>query len=159
MVESSEFAKKAITIAIRYACVRRQFGSSPDGTGHEEELKIMDYQTHQKRLIPLLAYTYACCFTASHVRIVFSEQEQKLNSIGPDTPLEELLEVVSILKDVHGTSAGLKAFCTWRTLNLIEECRQSLGGLGYSSYTGLASLFADFAVECTWEVINSSLVD
>lgn len=31
---------------------------------------------------------------------------------------------LSILNDVHGTMAGLKAFGTWHTYNAIETCRQ-----------------------------------
>jgi acyl-CoA oxidase len=68
-------------------------------------------------------------------------------------------------------SAGLKAFSTWWCLDIIEVCRQCLGGKristvrihrsltpsghGYSSYSNLARLFADFAVMCTWEGDNT----
>ena len=57
--ESADFAKKALTIAIRYGVVRRQFG----GKDGKLENKIMDYGTHKMRLIPALAITfyYALC--------------------------------------------------------------------------------------------------
>jgi acyl-CoA oxidase len=51
--DSGNIAKKALTIAIRYACIRRQFG----GGANEPETKIMDYVIHQHRLMPLLAQT------------------------------------------------------------------------------------------------------
>ena len=50
VVDSGSFAKKALTIAIRYAAIRRQFGK-PGAV----ETKILDYVIHQHRLMPLLA--------------------------------------------------------------------------------------------------------
>lgn len=79
-----------------------------------------------------------------------------------------------ILQDVHATSAGLKSYCTWYvasypvlpcqlwqltipiryTLGAIEVCRHACGGHGYSKYSGLSSIYSDFAVQCTWEGDN-----
>ena len=42
-----------------------------------------------------------------------------------------------------------------KALEIIETCRQACGGQGYSSYAGLASMFQDFAVQCTWEGDNT----
>ena len=47
-------AKSALTIAIRYGERRRQFESTEG-----QETLLMDYLTHQRRLLPLLAKTYA----------------------------------------------------------------------------------------------------
>lgn len=47
---------------------------------------------------------------------------------------------------------------SWNTLELIEQSRQALGGHGYSSYAGLASLYADFAVQCSWEGDNTIMM-
>lgn len=143
--ESAECAKKAMVIAVRYACVRRQFGGSSG-----LETRIMDYQTHQQRLVPLLALTYAMAFTAMEIGRIYENQMKMLAETKPNDP--DMLKAIDSLKETHATTAGLKALCTWRTLDMIEQCRQSLGGLGYSSYAGLASLFQDFAVQCTWEV-------
>ena len=46
-------------------------------------------------------------------------------------------------------------WCSWKALDIIEVCRQACGGQGYSSYAGLASMFQDFAVQCTWEGDNT----
>ena len=50
-----------MTIALRYAVIRRQFG----GNANAQETKLLDYVIHQHRLMPLLAqavinnfYTY-----------------------------------------------------------------------------------------------------
>ena len=50
-------SKVALTIAVRRALERRQFG--PPG---EPEALLMDYRTHQRRLLPALAKTYALSF-------------------------------------------------------------------------------------------------
>src|SRR5690606_38811014 len=49
--------KRALTIAVRYAERRRQF-AAPDGT----EVALLDYLSHQRRLLPALATTYALHF-------------------------------------------------------------------------------------------------
>ncbi|KAF8923072.1 acyl-CoA oxidase-domain-containing protein [Dissophora ornata] len=61
------------------------------------------------------------------------ELMDKLELTQPDDA--SMGEVVYTLKETHAISAGLKAFCTWSTLNAIEACRQTLGGHGYYAYT------------------------
>nr|CAD7577344.1 unnamed protein product [Timema californicum] len=51
MQESVATLATAITIAIRYSAVRRQFGPDPDG----EELPIIEYEMQQWRLFPYVA--------------------------------------------------------------------------------------------------------
>jgi len=65
---------------------------------------------------------------------------------------------LSRLPDLHSISAGLKALLTWETHDGIEQCRQSLGGHGYSRFNGLCDMFNDFAVNCTWEGDNTVLI-
>ncbi|TMG42080.1 MAG: acyl-CoA oxidase, partial [Chloroflexi bacterium] len=50
--------KLAMTIAIRYGLVRRQFRAA----GSDQEVIILDYLQHQRRLLPALATTYAMHF-------------------------------------------------------------------------------------------------
>ena len=94
-------------------------------------------------------------FTGVEMTNIYDSLMQRLESIGPND--KNLSDVLDSLKEVHGTSAGLKAFCTWTCLNIIDQCRQSCGGHGYSAYTGLASMYSDFAVQCTWEGDNTIL--
>lgn len=49
--------KVATTIAVRYALVRRQ--GEPPRSGEEAEVKVLDYQAIQRRLMPLVAAAYA----------------------------------------------------------------------------------------------------
>ena len=152
VTDSSTIAKKALTIAVRYAAVRRQFKSDPNSP---LETQLLDYPIHQRRLMPLLAQSVAFGFTGLELYKTLAKTTAALDALEPGDPnLESVLE---LLKSTHASSAGLKAFCTWATLEGIEKCRQSLGGHGYSSYAGLASIYADFAVHCSWEGDNTIL--
>src|SRR3954452_24780531 len=55
--------KVALAIAVRHAESRRQFG--PPG---EPEAVLMDYRTHQRRLLPALATTYSLHFSQDRLR-------------------------------------------------------------------------------------------
>ncbi|KAH9249269.1 hypothetical protein BASA81_012996 [Batrachochytrium salamandrivorans] len=151
VVDSGNISKKALTIALRYASIRRQFGARPG----VPETRLLDYVIHQHRLIPLLAQALAMHFTGVEVQSIYDKLMSQMELLKPGD--QNIPQVLDHLKEVHGTSAGLKAFCTWSALNIIDQCRQSLGGHGYSAYAGLSSLYSDFAVQCTWEGDNTIL--
>ncbi|ODQ51405.1 acyl-coenzyme a oxidase 2 [Saitoella complicata NRRL Y-17804] len=152
VVDSASVSKRVLTIAIRYAGVRRQFSSKPG----EIESKILDYALHQRRLMPLLAQTFAMQFAGDQMEVMYRNLMSKLDSLNPEDKAG-MAEVVDSLKEVHATSAGLKAFCTWACLETINTCRLTCGGHGYSSYNGFANAHADFSVQCTWEGDNAVL--
>ena len=56
-------AKSALTIAVRYGLRRRQFGPARTST----RSPMLDYRTHQRRLMPLLAKTYALHFAQAEL--------------------------------------------------------------------------------------------
>lgn len=60
VADSANISKKALTIAMRYGAVRRQFKSG-DGA---VEAQVLDYPIHQRRLLPLMAQAIAMGFTA-----------------------------------------------------------------------------------------------
>ncbi|KAJ1788785.1 fatty-acyl coenzyme A oxidase [Coemansia sp. RSA 1938] len=151
--DSANVAKRALTIATRYASVRRQFS---DGTPGALESKLIDYPIHQHRLLPLMAQTFAMIFAAREMNTSYMQLMSQLNELG-DSKGAAVDAAIKNLKETHATSAGLKAFCTWMCLNIIDQCRQSLGGHGYSAYTGLSQAYSDFAVHCTWEGDNTIL--
>lgn len=150
--DSANISKKALIIAIRYGAVRRQFGGNSDG---EPETKLLDYAIHQQRLMPMLARAFAMHFTGIEVSRMYDLLMARLTALKAGDG--DMNEVLDSLKELHGTSSGLKAFCTWNALDTIDQCRQALGGHGYSAYAGLASLYNDFAVQCTWEGDNTIL--
>jgi acyl-CoA oxidase len=122
--------QQAITTAVRYAAVRRQF---PTKRGQPDN-QILNYATHEYRLMPLLAASFALHFTSLRLDERFNAAvgQMKKNEFG-------------LVKDLHPMSAGLKAYCTWMTHYALDEMRQSMGGHGYSAYAGLSEAFNDFA--------------
>ena len=56
---SGAAARQALAIAVRYALRRRQFGAPGAAAGEPQEVLLMDYRTHQRRLLPALARAYA----------------------------------------------------------------------------------------------------
>ena len=54
-IGSGSVTAKCLTIALRYAAVRRQFSTIPNSN---KERRLIDYQAHQFKLIPELANAY-----------------------------------------------------------------------------------------------------
>ena len=71
-------AKTALTIAVRHGLRRRQFGPEP---GHE--VPLLDYRTHQRRLMPLLAKTYALHFAQAELLDRFDARVPRPGQPGP----------------------------------------------------------------------------
>lgn len=128
-------AKSGLTIAIRYGDQRRQFGPQ-----NGAEVPILNYRTHQRRLMPLLATTYACHFALQHLTRKFMERTE-------DT-----------MQEVEALAAGLKAFATWHTTHTLQECREACGGKGYLSENRIDRLKNDTDVYTTFEGDNTVLM-
>jgi acyl-CoA oxidase len=134
-------SKLALTIAIRYAMKRRQFG--PPGGDHEALL--IDYRVHQRRLLPLLAKTYALHFVQE---VLVAELHRVFTNDAPDRDRRKL----------EGLAAGVKAAATWHATHTIQTCREACGGAGYMSENRFASLKADTDVFTTFEGDNTVLL-
>jgi acyl-CoA oxidase len=134
-------AKTALTIAIRYGLRRRQFGP-PEG----DEVPLLDYRAHQRRLIPLLARTYALHFTQAQLtedfHKVFSSEEVE------DRERREL----------ESFAAAMKATASWHATATIQSCRECCGGTGYMSVNRFAALKADTDIFTTFEGDNTVLM-
>jgi acyl-CoA oxidase len=134
--------KVALDIAIRRGLERRQFGP-PGG----EEAVLMDYRTHQRRLLPALATTYGLHFAQGrlrqHLHDVFS------SSARADDRSRRELETLA---------AGLKAVATWHATDTIQTCREACGGAGYLRTNRFAALKADTDVFTTFEGDNTVLL-
>jgi acyl-CoA oxidase len=135
-------SKVALSVAVKYGLVRRQFGSP--GSGREELL--LDYGMHQRRLFPLLARTYALHFAqervAADLHQVFSDR---------DTPEHDR-------RALESRAAGTKALGTWHATRTIQECREACGGAGYLSVNRFDALRADTDVFTTFEGDNTILL-
>ena len=137
-------AKVALKIAVDYADRRRQFEAAVEG----EEQLLLDYGMHQRRLLPLLARTYALHFAQE---IVVDE----LHEIFSAEPSEENDQARQLLES---RAAGTKALGTWHATRTIQECREACGGAGYMSVNRFAALKADTDVFTTFEGDNHVLL-
>jgi acyl-CoA oxidase len=133
--------KRALTIAIRHADKRHQFGP-PDS---DEEMPLLDYRVHQRRLLPALATTYALSFTQISV---VAELDRIFGRDDVDQERREL----------ETRAAGLKAVATWHATDTIQTCRECCGGAGYLSENRFAELKADTDVFTTFEGDNTILL-
>lgn len=140
-------AKVALVIALRYSVRRRQF----EATSSEEEQVLLDYGMHQRRLLPLLARTYALHFAQE----VVSGQLHDIFS-GPG-PVEEGSDEHA-RRMLESRAAGTKALGTWHATRTIQECREACGGAGYLSENRFAALKADTDVFTTFEGDNHVLL-
>lgn len=135
-------SKVALQIAITYASQRRQFNASSD----IEEDVLLDYQRHQRRLLPLLATTYAASF--AHEELL-----QKFDGVfsgAHDTDEDR--------EDLETLAAGLKSLSTWHALDTLQECREACGGAGFLVENRFTSLRADLDVYATFEGDNTILL-
>eukprot|EP00741_Cyanophora_paradoxa_P012701 tig00020616_g12271.t1 len=134
-MNSVNVAKIALATAVRYSLTRRAFG--PPG---QPEVTLMEYQSHQARLMPLVAATYA------------------LNFACVDLKMKHARGAADTVKEVHVVSSGLKALATWHMSRAIQECREACGGQGYKSDNRFGALRADHDVALTFEGDNTVLL-
>ncbi len=128
-------SKSGLTIAIRYGDQRRQFG--PEGG---TEVPILNYRTHQKRLMPLLANTYALHFSLQYLTNRFLNRKEE------------------DMQEIEALAAGLKSFATWNTTSTLQECREACGGKGYLSENRIDALKNDTDIYTTFEGDNTVLM-
>jgi acyl-CoA oxidase len=128
-------AKSGLTIAIRYGDQRKQFG--PEGGA---EVPILNYRTHQRRLMPLLANTYALHFSLQYLTERFLNRSEK------------------DMQEIEALAAGLKAFSTWNTTHTLQECREACGGKGYLFENRIGTLKNDSDIFTTFEGDNTVLM-
>ncbi|WP_194833617.1 acyl-CoA dehydrogenase [Nocardia sp. XZ_19_369] len=128
----------ALSIALRYALKRRQF-SDPDSG---QETVLLDYRSHQRRLLPLVAKTYALAFAQNDLvrRMHLVQTGQDLNP--------------SSQRALEKRAAGLKVAQTRHATRAIQECREACGGAGYLTENRLVGLKADTDVFTTFEGDN-----
>lgn len=128
-------SKSGLTIAIKYGDQRRQFG--PD---HAPEVPILNYRTHQRRLMPLLSNVYALHFALQYLTNRFLNRTEK------------------DMQEIEALAAGLKSFATWNTTKTLQECREACGGKGYLSENRIDALKNDTDIFTTFEGDNTVLM-
>eukprot|EP00475_Leptophrys_vorax_P017976 TRINITY_DN2455_c0_g1_i4.p1 TRINITY_DN2455_c0_g1~~TRINITY_DN2455_c0_g1_i4.p1 ORF type:complete len:564 (+),score=140.01 TRINITY_DN2455_c0_g1_i4:495-2186(+) len=127
--------KVALSNAIKFSLQRKQFGEAPG-----KEMSIMGYLSHQRRLIPAVATTYA-------VEAVLNQSAHLFANKKPET-----------MKQVHLFAAGVKAFASWHKSETAANCRQCMGGQGFSVYSKIPEVMMDLDIDTTFEGDNTVLV-
>lgn len=135
-------AKVALAIATKYAVRRRQF----EATSDEQEELLLDYGMHQRRLLPLIARTYALHFAQE---VVAAQLHDVFSGLTDDEHARRELE---------SRAAGTKALGTWHATRTIQECREACGGAGYLAINRFAALKADSDIFTTFEGDNHVLL-
>jgi acyl-CoA oxidase len=128
-------AKTTLAIAVRYGALRRQFGP-PD----RPETRILDYPSHQQRLLPLVADSYAHHFALRDLQRRWREHE------GDDT------------REIEALAAGLKASATWHAIAAAQTARETCGGMGFLTVNRICQLRKDVDVFATFEGDNVVLL-
>lgn len=128
-------ARSGLSIAIIYGDQRRQFG--PEGGS---EVPVLNYRIHQRRLMPLLAKTYAVHFALQYLTGRFINRTE-----------EEMQEIEAL-------AAGMKSYATWHTRDTLQECREACGGKGYLSENRIDALKNDTEIYTTFEGDNTVLM-
>ncbi|MFZ4893553.1 acyl-CoA dehydrogenase [Plantibacter sp. Mn2098] len=131
-----------LQIAITYGSQRRQFNAASD---LEEEV-ILDYQRHQRRLLPRLATTYAQIFAHDRLLVKFDEVFSGKADSDDDR------------QDLETLAAALKPLSTWHALDTLQEAREACGGAGFLAENRLTGLRADLDVYATFEGDNNVLL-
>ena len=145
-INSAYVLARALTISIRYSCIRVQ--GFIDNTGASPiERAVMEYPTQQRVLMPLLAMAYALHFTGVSVKASYVAYTSSGEA--------------SLLSELHATSAGLKAYITTRVSEGMEACRKMCGGHGFLVNAGFADLYTSYlpfsTLEGTKEVLQQQM--
>ena len=139
-------AQLGLRIAVGYADRRRQFGH--DGA---DEIRLLDYREHQRRLLPRLAATYGLSFLAEDLvgrfHDAFTEEPSK--TVGEAAREREELETLA---------AAVKPWATWHALDVLQACREACGGAGFMAENRLVGLRADLDIYATFEGDNTVLL-
>ncbi|XVE83171.1 hypothetical protein DITRI_Ditri16bG0066300 [Diplodiscus trichospermus] len=133
------FLKISVTIAVRYSLVRQQFGPPK-----QPEVSILDYQSQQHKLMPMLASTYAFHFATQYLVEKYSQMKKMHDD--------------QLVADVHALSAGLKSYVTSYTAKSLSTCREACGGHGYAAVNRFGSLRNDHDIFQTFEGDNTVLL-
>ena len=134
-------SRNCLTIALRFAALRKQFGGT-------EEQSIINYQLHRYRLIPRLAQTLAL---RCGMKSLFRLYEVVRPKADIDLECDELNELHSMLSSV-------KAVSGWLGIQITQECREACGGLGFSAYSSISRYRGYQDIHTTWEGDNSVLI-
>ncbi len=107
----------------------------------------MDYPLHQFRLIGRYADAIVEFVASNRMIKLWSDNIAKIAE--PGNTRTELN---------HALSSCCKAFSSWRSIETLQECRKSMGGMGYSYYALIGMITQNGDVNQTFEGDNNILI-
>ncbi|XP_065085923.1 probable peroxisomal acyl-coenzyme A oxidase 1 [Ochlerotatus camptorhynchus] len=141
--DMANYLSKAVTIATRYSCVRRQSVINPD----QPEVQVIDHLTQQYKLFPAIAKSIIFKLTSDNLWDMYNQVTSELDK----GDLERLPEL-------HAIACCLKAVCTADAAQAVETCRLACGGHGYMTCSNLFGTYGMVTAACTYEGENTVLL-
>lgn len=142
VISGSEInARNCVTIALRYAGLRKQFGG-------QVEKSILSYQTHQYRLVIGLSKSLAMRCGAGIITRIYEEIRPMLDK---DPECDEVNELHSLL-------SAMKVVASTMSTGITQDCRTACGGHGFSSYSSIGRYRGYQDIHNTWEGDNHVLI-
>ncbi|XP_054257677.1 peroxisomal acyl-coenzyme A oxidase 3-like isoform X2 [Macrosteles quadrilineatus] len=142
---ATAYHTNALTIAIRYSAVRKQFGPG------EEELSVIEYQLQQWRLFPHLASLFALKALTRFMNVTRFDIFKNIQDPA------DMLSKADELMEMHVLSSAAKAVASWTAAEAIQDCREACGGHGYLRCAGIGELRDNNDSNCTYEGENNVL--
>ena len=137
--------RRALSIATRYALTRTQFRLP----GLGGEVPLLDYQAHQRKLLPSIARAYAYGFAQNELAQELQRVYDKTRAGQVDPERARALET---------RAAGMKALLTSWANETVQVCREACGGAGFLSENQLTLTRSDVDVFATFEGDNTVLL-
>ncbi|GJM99658.1 hypothetical protein PR202_ga16779 [Eleusine coracana subsp. coracana] len=135
-VNAAYISKVGLAIAVRYGLSRRAFSITPDGP----EMLLLDYPSHQRRLLPLVAKVCLYSSAGNFMKKMYVKRTPEMS------------------KAIHIYSSALKATLTWQNMTTLQECREACGGQGLKTENRVGIFKAEFDVQSTFEGDNNVLM-
>ena len=133
--------RNALTIAIRFSSIRRQFGG-------EKESLLLSYPLQKYRLMPYLAKCFAARMAFQVIGKLYSERKDLVRTDPEGILVNEMHGLLSVFKYLNGRYSQ----------DCIQECRESVGGHGYSAFAGFSRLRENNDIHLTWDGDNNVLI-
>jgi acyl-CoA oxidase len=140
--DMASYLSKAVTIAMRYATVRRQSPIDPK----QPEPKIIEHVTQQMKIFPAIAKVIVFKLTAEFLWEMYNQVTHELDKGN----LERLPEL-------HAIACCLKAVCTNESTQAVQTCRLACGGHGYLNSAGFDDIYGSVTAAQTYEGENTVL--
>ncbi|KAF9234864.1 peroxisomal oxidase [Melanogaster broomeanus] len=127
--------REGITIAIRYTTFLRQGESNANGL----ERQVITYPSTYYRLLLIMSRSYVFIGLGRQTTKSFTTLGERIDE-----------RDFTYLAEIHATLCGLKVLVSTATVTDLETARRAMGGHGYSAFTGIGRLYADYLPAVTW---------